>query len=288
MDHDTVEFVRDSIELLIRDRDEAFRYERLVRLYELQTWVHFPDNFGIGRTAVRIVGTRLLAEIENDYLSEQSDKEPGTAATLRALLRRPVYRNLFDETVGAHGGWTNLRFEMTPKGFDAARNSRAKANMTVAQLVDYRFRFLDQGGVNVQMANAAHAYVFRWNDKAEGRVLSGKTIRTRWTAGQEGAVFIYVSLIHRFQFTPRRLAAKRFLEGLRAEASRPKRLRRYFGMCAYVAERLYTSTREADILGCFPSAEVLERIHPETEPLSDEELKRLDNYKEDYLAFKDN
>lgn len=169
MDQDTVEFVRDGIELMIRARDEAFRHERLVRLYELQTWVYFPGNWAIVRTAVRLVGARLLDEAEKDYLTKHTDMEPGTTATLRALLRRPNYRNLFDETVGAHGGWTNLRHEMSARGFDKERMARDEANMTVSELVDYRFRCLDHGGVKAQMANSAHACVFRWKDEAEGR-----------------------------------------------------------------------------------------------------------------------
>jgi hypothetical protein len=60
---------------------------------------------------------RLLDEMEKDYLTEHTDMEPGATATLRVLLSRPDYSNLFDETVGAYGGWTNLRHEMSAKDF---------------------------------------------------------------------------------------------------------------------------------------------------------------------------
>ena len=95
MDLDTADFVRDSIELLIKAREETFRHERLVALYELQTWVHFPDWPAIRRTAVRLVGSRLLAEMEEDYVTVHDASPPYSPKQPAAMSLRIQIRHIY-------------------------------------------------------------------------------------------------------------------------------------------------------------------------------------------------
>lgn len=178
---------------------------------------------------------------------------------------------------------------MTPSEFDDHVASRHDVAATVADLLDYRYRYLDHGGTDLKFANISHAYVFRFNNKEKGSAISGSTIRGRWKEQKQSAVFVYVSEKTNFNVFPRRVGVKQFLDRLTQDVTNHLGLKAYFGTCAYVAESF--GPDEQDILiDCFPPSSELTRIRLETDPLPlvDGQIDKLANYKADSQAFKDN
>jgi hypothetical protein len=225
------EHVVDTIRLLIGLRESSFPFEREIRLYQLQTWTYFPDKAKRLVVAGRLAAAKFLERIEQQHAKSLPGKL-GSTLRLAALFKIAEYRDLFDAMIAPNGGWLSLLRHMTPRDFDAFVASRHDVAATVADLLDYRYRYLDHGGTDLKLANISHAYVFRFNDRQGGRRLSGSTIRDRWKLQKQSAVFVYVSKKTNFEFFPPKVAAKSFLDRLTHEVSNHSALTTYFGKCA--------------------------------------------------------
>jgi hypothetical protein len=296
----TREWVLDIIRLLLRLREEQFPFEREVKLFELQTWAHLPQ-VAIEkeeppvrvRDARALVAARLLRHIESGQRKAFSS-ELGTARYSASLLKMHEYQALFDAVIAPRGGFLTLLETITPSDFDVLMKSYVEQITVVADLMDYRFRYLDHGGKDKNLSNLSHAYVYRFNDKARGRTLSGKTIRVRWQEFKKQAIFIYVSQKSSLYFFPKRLNDPNFTQGIIDQANDLRSLKEYFGKCAYVSERVPSNVDEwlaPDTLNdCFPEPAALPRVRLETEALPttpDGQIPGLENYEKDYMWFRD-
>lgn len=291
--------VIDTIRLLLGKRKPEFSFEKETRLFELQTWAYqqyfsdedewYEEERPKTKDAFALSATKFLRHMEELYESAPTI-ETGSSEHLVSLFEIADYRRLFDEAMTREGGWLTLVGRITYNEFDNIIANNIEQAATVSDLMDYRFRYLDHGGIDKKLSNISHAYVYRFNQKKEGRSVSGKTIRNRWLAFKSTAVFIYVSEKTGFRFRPRSLTDKAFIEGIVAEANDVAALTKYFGRCAYVAEKFSPGDNEP-IIDCFPGSSELDRIRLDTKPLpttSDGHIVGLENYRMDYNAFKDN
>jgi hypothetical protein len=271
--------LNDTIDLLASEsskRQAAFPFEREIRLCQFQTWIYFPRDSKMLKIAGRLAATKMLERIEKDYLASRG-KRRITAHRLEDLLENSDdYRALYDAVIGRHGSWTRLLRTIPPREFDNEIRKRRKTVETVCEMIDYRFRYLEHGGLNKQEANISHSEVYVY---ASRKKLSGKTIRSRWSDNKDSAVFLYVSEKPDFRFYPPGIGRRAFLDTLSKEVADLPKIRRFFGACAYVAERIdgpNSKTTTIRIPAC------IERVRPNTTPLSEDERLRLIDYKTKY------
>jgi hypothetical protein len=185
---------------------------------------------------------------------------------LRALFKISEYQALFDEIIAPRGGLLAFLDSVNSSEFDVIMKRYREQVAVVADLMDYRFRYLDHGGTDKRLANLSHAYVYRFKKIEGGQTISGKTIRTRWTELKSKAIFIYVSEKTNSKFYPREIHKNEFLDGLTKEANDLEALMTYFGKCAYISD-CFSGGRDEPMLNCFPPNDELPRIRPKTDEL---------------------
>jgi hypothetical protein len=157
--------LNDTIDLLVSEpsqRPPAFRFEREMRLYQFQTWIYFPKPLSMAKIpkplsmvkmAGRLAATKFLQRMEKEYLASRG-KRRLNAHRLEDLLQNPDYRALFDGGIARYGGWTKLRLTIRSREFDNEIRKRQKTAQTVCEMIDYRFRYLDHGGLDKREANS--------------------------------------------------------------------------------------------------------------------------------------
>jgi hypothetical protein len=231
------------------------------------------------KNAGRLAATKLLERIEKNYLASRA-KRRITAHRLEYLLENSDdYRALYDAVIARHGSWTRLLRTIPPREFDNEIRKRRETAETVCEMIDYRFRYLEHGGLNKQEANISHSEVY----VHASRKLSGRTIRSRWSNNKDSAVFLYVSEKHDFRFYPPGIRRRAFLDTLSKEVADLPKIRRFFGACAYVAERIdgpNSKTTTIRIPAC------IERLPPTTTRLSEEERLCVSDYKTKYQEMR--
>ena len=280
------ETVADVIRLLIGHRKPSYPDEAPVCLYLLQVWIQFPDSEDMVNTAGIQLCNRILALAER-RLARQNQRPTGTAQVLRSLLADPSNARLYDDLIGKHGGWMRVRKE---DDFDKRMNIRYAENEAVADMIDYRFRYLDHSrNPDSRTANISHAQVYRWRATKPGASVAGKAIRTRWATSKTSAVFIYANYRLRQCMCPALLFPRDPLRNLREQASDTALMQRYFGVCAYVAEKLNEYGKNDQSEDYYPNGEILKRIRPRTARVSDVDLEKLKStYTKDYRLLRGN
>lgn len=302
--------LKDSIRLLIGKRPPAYADEPAIRLVELQAWIHFPDedDAEIVRTAARHAGKVFLRSAERKLASPA--RPPGSAAALRHLLSIPEYAALFDDAIFNTGGWARPDRVRTILALEEA-SKRAEENEIVTDLVDFLMRDLEHGSKG-KHTNIARAFTFCWKDPSRisyqwksrpqkvatiaalSRLrerASGTTFRRRWSAAKDSAAFIYVSE----KFGPAmflEIASLTTAARIRRQVPEPKRLSHFFGICAYVNEKLLQISSGGVSVDSFPPADELRRVRPRhaafARSFSPDEEKRISQHSEWYPEFQNN
>jgi hypothetical protein len=274
-----------TMEMLVRDPAKyqpAFPYEREIRLYEFQTWIYFPEaEMEMVEMAGSLAAAKYLSRLECQLVPRTlrfTKRRRLNSTELKRLLNDAKYRELFDATIGEYGGWSELVRRLQRIDFGQEMYQRIKIAETVCQMIDYRFRYLDHGGTDKKEANISHGEFYRW--KKKDPELSYKTIRQRWSQSKQSAVFLYVSEYLGLRLSPRFRRMGYFFGGLEKDAADSRYIRRFFGTCAYVSEKLQgdgddTENSENDVR--IPAS--LRRLRPKTEPLSQADRENMSCYK---------
>ena len=244
--------------------DVPFEHELL--LYGFQTWIYFPKPAST-RTALTLAAAVFLEQLGRKYLKS---KRP-LAVTLEKCLADNGYRSLYDTAMRTEGGWTALLRQPSLAEFDKQLRDRKSEADVVCDIIEYRFRYLDHGGERKQDANISHGQFYRWKKNRE----SGRTTRTRWSNNKDSAIFLYVNeRLDPFMIPPE-ISMDGFIEQISAQANDHARTSQYFGICRYIAETLSGSDPNEQTVQ-IPSSVELRR--PNTNPLSETELKWMEDY----------
>ena len=155
--------------------------------------------------------------------------------------------------------------------FDKQIQKRRTEADVVCDIIDYRFRYLDHGGKRKQDANISHGQFYRWKKHNE----SGKTIRNRWSNNKESAIFLYVNERLDPFMTPPEIDKDDFIQAISAQANDQKKTNAYFGICRYIAETLSGSDPNEQVIKIPIS---VKSVRPITQPLSETELKSMQDY----------
>jgi hypothetical protein len=147
------EWTKDTIRLLLGARKPEFSFEREIRLYEFQAWIYLPCAASLDRSGITAKSARIIAA--SKFLEHIASKnrtalltEQRESARLIALLKIKEYRDLFDAAFVASGGWLNLMNTITPAAYDQTIIENLKDVKIAADLIDFRFRYLDHGETN--------------------------------------------------------------------------------------------------------------------------------------------
>ena len=155
--------------------------------------------------------------------------------------------------------------------FDKQLHDRRRETDVVCDIIDYRFRYLEHGGERKQDANISHGQFYRWKKNGE----SGRTIRNRWSNNKDSAIFLYVNERLDSFMTPPEIDKDDFIQAISAQANDHTRTNAYFGICRYIAETLSGSDPNEQVIQ-IPSS--VQSVRPNTPPLSETELKWMENY----------
>jgi hypothetical protein len=268
---------REAIQLLVNTAQrEAFPHEREVRLCQFQTWVYFPERSPDWVSmAGSLMAVKYLNNLERGLLRARKSRTRPTSE-VRWLLRDKDYAQLFDECVAYQGGWTEFVL-MLEEMFDFERVLREQIQRaeTVCTMIDYRFRYLDHGGTDRRQANISHSEFFRWKSDPK---LSWKKIRERWSRNRQTAVFLYVSEGLGLRLSPSFDGVGFYSSDISKDVANRRHILRFFGTCAYIREKLrgedeYDSVDEIEI------PETVQRIRPQTNPLSDSDFQKMTSYR---------
>jgi hypothetical protein len=272
-----IEYLNETVDLLVRDparSQPTFPYEREIRLYQFQTWIYFPK-----RSMVELAGSRAavnyLRQRESKLVTRQFIGTRSVNSTeLKRLLNDPIYRKLFDATIGKYGGWSELVQRLERTDFKREVYGRMENAETVCKMIDYRFRYLNHGGTDRKQANISHSEFYRW---ITGPTLSWRKIRERWSQNKRSAVFLYVSEGLGLRLSPRFRRMGYFPNGISQDAANSRHIRRFFGTCAYVSEILRGDDDETENEIRIPAT--VNRLRPTTQPLSQSDHENMSKYK---------
>jgi hypothetical protein len=243
---------------------ELLLYEREIRLTQFQTWIYFPDPaMDMVRLAGSLAAAKCLCRRERKLLSSFEERT-NASIEVKRLLRDPIYRALFDMAVEDLGTWTDLVLYVYEYDFQHSLNKRIKDAETVCRMIDYRFRYLDHGGQDRRQADISHSEYYCW--KTEPGV-SWNTIRERWSKNRVSAVFLYVNEKLGFRLSPNFDGVGFFSHEISKDATALHHMRRFFGTCAYVSEKLRGEDAIDDRRKIVRIPKNVVRVRPHTNPL---------------------
>ena len=289
-----------AISLLLGDREEKFKYERAVRLFQFQSWVLAPSMDAI-RCAGIIAATKIAREIEiNEYLpvreSGLSNFDDLPDMTFERIIelrsKYPAYFKLYDKFVAPHGGLTALLDTPSPSSFDSVMEQYETKVDVVGELIEYRLRYALHGSGNANGANINHAIFFTWwpthhipgkrGVTVPRKSVSPRTMSKAWKFWKDSAIFIYLYLKHGLgQPQPRAdVDEESFVDAISLVARNVDNTRRLFGAYAYVADAIKQISGEDPYIAV-PKA--LPRITVSVSPFSHIEQQTMAQYEDNNL-----
>jgi hypothetical protein len=234
----------DCVELLLNKREEEFRYEWFIRLFQFQTWFWFSGKKGIAaRDAGRLAAAAILRKLEEEHKWEGDQRWGGsrqiTLKKLHSLSTLDKYQQIFDAFIASEGGWSRLLFT-TPwdREFDTRikDQSEHRGSKFAAEIVHYRLRaarYLDE---QQKRAGTTHAIFFLWWSNKEKF-----TVRSAWSWWKRfhrSALFIYLIKKRVFPMMPPGASAEDFTRKLLHPLISKARLKRFFSEYQFVADVL--------------------------------------------------
>jgi hypothetical protein len=184
--------IRKAIELLVSDIEAEHAYQRPIELFALYAWMLFPRSKRMRQDARLLASVKLLRKLERKFSKNICEKN--SASALRKFLRQDAFQSLYDQEISPLGGWTRLATTMTYAEFGDEAEKKFSDLEIVADLLDFRFRYLNHGGA-MKNGNIMHGHVFRW---WQGRTasmprISRDSIQKRWKDNKASAIFAYTA-----------------------------------------------------------------------------------------------
>src|SRR3974390_1413491 len=98
--------IDDCLELLLDARTEELPHERLIQLFQFQTWIWYPGVKGRAATdAGRLAAAAILRKLEEEHkwrgLREAGGSRQITLAKLQTLSQSDEYRGIFTEFIAS-------------------------------------------------------------------------------------------------------------------------------------------------------------------------------------------
>lgn len=258
-----------AVETLVGEWGEAsYPFEHEICLYRFQVWVYCSRPRIVSAAAV------LAASLFLERLGKKYSDNRGTlnSARLVKCFADEDYSSVYNNIISTEGGWTSLLRIPRIYAFDKMIDARRQRSDVVCDIMDYRFRYLDHGGERKQDANITHGQFYCLKKRADKMA---RTIRKRWSDYKESAVFLYVSERLDPFMRPTRVAGNDFIQLIMEQAKNKDRIRRYFGICRYISEKLKETDANEPTVDIPDSVEL---IRPETRALSDGDRKLMANY----------
>jgi hypothetical protein len=258
---------------------EKYRHERVISLFQFQTWIYFPEDHHMVDAAGKLAAAAFLRKHEREIGKNIPGMGGGrdiNANVLIKLLRTTDYGRLYDAYF-EDGGWTGLLRTLAPEQFNRNITERRKATETVCEMIDFRFRALDHKTLDTKQSNISRSEFYRWHEHPAGK-LAWRTIRSRWKDNRSSAPFLYVNeRLFGGSFCPPLFDVAQPTKALIGGAPNRQQVRKFIGTSLYVAK-----TVESDFLKEYDGMETLALppIRAKTSALSKPDLEKMDFYKE--------
>ena len=301
-----------AVELLVGERNELFKHERAIRLFQFHVWSLTSSEFPAGTAYVGRAG-QMAAIKFIDYLEEEDFCESEESAARRFsaagervvidLADKPqqrmariltmrhtnnIYRQIYDHMLAIPGGLLALLGTPSLSKFDCDMVKRQADAKAVVGVVDYRLRYIQHRPGEKRGAGLKHAFHFMWaatrdipgkrGKTVEGKSPSARTLGAKWRQYERSAIFIYLNERHGFSQYPIPIDDYEFVPNLLKQSEEIAEMRRYFGAYAYIAESFEAAG------GAQPFVKVpdtVTRVPVSTARFSDGELRIMAAYNED-------
>jgi hypothetical protein len=226
----------DAVKLLMGKRDEKFPHERVIRLFQLQTWIWYPNSSKSAEHAAQLAATTILRDLESEkFPSGRFLRSKITMGRLHTLSESDEYRKLFDSLIAPGPGWSSIVMDsVRPETFDQRIAQRSAYGPMIAELIDYRLRAVLNG--RNDEANISHAIFFNWWPSKKKP--SPRTRFAWWKWLKRTSAFIYLIEKHGYAMKPPELNDDDFFESLLNPAISPKKLLRFFSKYAFIIDTL--------------------------------------------------
>jgi hypothetical protein len=226
----------DTITLLLGRRKEEFPHEREIRLFQFQTWIWYPaESLHAPNHAGRLAAAALLRNIETKRFPSMG-RGTITLQKLQSLAKLDEYHLIFDAIIAPRGGWSStILHAIWPVAFDKRIRERTLHGKMVADLIEYRLRFVVNNLTPVQGSNISHAVFFKWRSNKK---VTARTIIQWWSRLKRSAVFVYLIEEHGFAMRPPVVDDDQFLKNLLKPKISKMQLKKFFSMYAYASEKI--------------------------------------------------
>jgi hypothetical protein len=132
------EEIKDTIRLLLGLRPASHVDEALIKLYRLQFLVQFPAKPELADVGAFIIAAKQLRSLEFASARQQGLRA-GSSIALKAVLQTNRYAQLYDMAIN---GWYDTGRGIGVSELGNLVGVRWADNATVAELIDFRFRYL--------------------------------------------------------------------------------------------------------------------------------------------------
>jgi hypothetical protein len=289
--------LEDAIELFLGNREEKFQYERAIRLFQFQAWVFMPC-FETIRWAGLTAATKIARSIEmNEYLPYDDDEpkfDHYPAITMERILelqkKSPAYSRIYNKFIAPCGGLTALLEAPPPRSFDSLIANNEENPKIVADLVDYRLRYVLSEQDIAGGATIDQALFFKWwpthdipgkrGVTVKGKSPSAKTMLSYWNRWKESAIFIYLHDRHGFKLLPPKTDVAdegAFVDRISSAAKQVIEMKRLLGRYAYIADVMQRCIGEEQYIAV---PKELPRTPVSVAPFSDVERDTIAHYEE--------
>jgi hypothetical protein len=232
----------DCLELLLDARTEEFPHERVIRLFQFQTWIWYPSTKGYAAVhAGRLAAAAILRKLEKEHkwrgLREAGGSRHITLAKLQTLSQSDEYRRIFTQFIASGGGWSRLLFT-TPGASEVDKwvtQRIADRAEFIADLIEYRLRAALTLPEGPRRSGPTHAIFFNWWPNRE---FVPRTAFNWWKPFRRTAVFIYLIERRGFHLKPPCADDDEFCEHLMHPQISKVQLKRFFSEYQFAANVL--------------------------------------------------
>jgi hypothetical protein len=232
----TVKFDLDeTVKLLLGQRKEEFRHERVIRLFQLQIWIWCPGDASLAENAGKLAASIILSDLE-DQMFPHMGRLRMPMERFKVLSKSTEYRKLFDEVIAPGLGWSSIVGKaFRSENIDKRIADRSRYGQMIADLIDYRLRAVLNGRTKRE-ANITRAVFFNW---WPGRKKPSPRRRfDLWGQLQQTSAFIYLIEKQGYPMRPPKVNEDEFFYHLLHPPISKAKLRTFFSKYAFIIDKL--------------------------------------------------
>ena len=279
-------FLASTVQVLTCIREPEFPYEAEIRFMQLCAHAHLTAKDEPRAWANKIYGTRCLKTLRakvvrkikrREKVLEYEDKDAADREI--AILSDVGYASLYNYVMQKDRSLARLVRTSGYEKFAARIRSSEKENVLAGEVFELLFRSIQDPDLLPTDRTARRAQIATCVSRTGQDSKSASAIRKAWQARSHRQILLYAAKNVGLDLQPVDLAQANIIPMLKSRVADPDQFRRFFGVCAYISDRL-TQSGFAEHAMPFPNANMLPRVIISVAPYGDLERALLKDYDE--------